>query len=208
MMICLTKKRKEEFIMAKVNGTKVITNKVRLSFVHVLEPHAFEGQEEKYSTMLIISKDDKETLKAMHTAIKTAYDAAKSDKLKGVKFDRLKTSLRDGDEEMDTEERPEFEHAMFINVSSKTKPQVVKREDGMLVKTDDADDVYSGVYAIASINFYAYNTAGNKGVTAGLNNILTTGKGDFLGGRANAESDFGDLDWEDDDDSDDDDMFA
>lgn len=193
--------------MAKVNGTKVITNKVRLSFVHVLEPHAMEeGQEEKYSCMLIIPKSDKETLKAMKEAIKTAYEGAKSDKLKGVKFDRLKTTLRDGDEEMDTEERPEFENAMFINVSSKTKPQVVKREDGMLVKTDDPDDVYSGVYAIASINFYAYSTAGNKGVTAGLNNILTTCKGDFLGGRANAESDFGDLDWDDEEDNDDD-MF-
>ncbi|HDT7288916.1 TPA: DUF2815 family protein, partial [Enterococcus faecalis] len=110
----------------------------------------------------------------------------------------------DGDEEMDTEERPEFENAMFINVSSKTKPQVVKREDGVLVKTDDPDEVYSGVYAIASINFYAYSTAGNKGVTAGLNNILTLCKGDFLGGRANAESDFGDLEWEDEED----DMFS
>ncbi len=140
--------------------------------------------------------------------IASPYEAAKTDKLKGIKFDRLKTTLRDGDEEMDIEERPEFENAMFINVSSKTKPQVVKREDGILVKTDSADDVYSGVYAIASINFYAYSTAGNKGVTAGLNNILTTCKGDFLGGRANAESDFGDLDWDDEDDSNDDDMFA
>lgn len=192
--------------MAKVNGTKVITNKVRLSFVHVLEPHAFEGQEPKYSTMLLISKDDKETLDCMKKAIKTAYDAAKDNKLKGVKFERLKTSLRDGDEEMDTEERPEFENMMFMNVSSTNKPQVVKREDGILVKTDDPDDVYSGVYAIASINFYAYNTAGNKGVTAGLNNILTTGKGDYLGGRASADSDFGDLDW--DEEEDDDDMFA
>lgn len=192
---------------AKVNGTKVITGKVRLSFVHVLEPHAMEeGQEKKYSAMLIIPKEDKETIKAMKAAIKTAYEAAKGDKLKGVKFDRLKTTLRDGDEEMDTEERPEFENAMFINVSSKTKPQVVKREDGMLVKTEDPDEVYSGVYAIASINFYAYSTAGNKGVTAGLNNILTTCKGDFLGGRANAESDFGDLDWDDEEDNDDD-MF-
>ena len=192
--------------MVKVNGTKVITNKVRLSFVHVLEPHAFEGQEAKYSTMLIISKDDKETLKAMNSAIKAAYEAGKSDKLKGVKFDRLKTSLRDGDEEMDTEERPEFENAMFINVSSKTKPQVLKKENGMKIGTTDPDDIYSGVYAVVSINFYAYNTAGNKGVTAGLNNIFTTGKGEFLGGRASAESDFADVDW--DDEEDDDDMFA
>lgn len=193
--------------MAKINGTKVITNKVRLSFVHVLEPHAMEeGQEKKYSTMLLIPKDDKETIKYMKQAIKAAYEAAKSDKLKGVKFDKLKITLRDGDDEMDIEERPEFEGMYFMNVSSKTQPQVVKREDGMLVKTDSPDDVYSGVYAIASVNFYAYNTAGNKGVSAGLNNILTTGKGDYLGGRANAESDFGDLDW--DAEEDDDDMFA
>lgn len=192
--------------MATVNGTKVITGKVRLSFVHVLEPHAFEGQEEKYSTMLIISKDDKETLKAMRKAIKAAYEAGKNDKLKGVKFEKLKVTLRDGDEEMDTEERPEFENAMFINVSSKDKPQILKREDGIRVKTDDSDDIYSGVFAFVSINFYAYSTAGNKGVTAGLNNIFTTCKGDFLGGRSSAESDFADLDW--DDEEDDDEMFA
>lgn len=186
--------------MAKVNGTKVVTNKVRLSYVSLLEPKAFEGQEAKYSTMLLIPKSDTETLKAMKTAIKNAYEASKNDKLKGVKFDRLKTTLRDADEEFDTEEQPELADMMFINVSSKTKPQVVKREDGMLVKTEDPDEVYSGVYAIASINFFAYNTAGNKGVTAGLNNILTTGKGDYLGGRASAESDFGDLEWEDDED--------
>lgn len=192
--------------MAKLNGTKVITNKVRLSFVHVLEPHAMEeGQEKKYSAMLLVPKDDKETLGYMKKAIKAAYEANKGDKLKGVKFEKLKTTLRDGDEEMDIEDRPEFEGMMFMNVSSKTKPQVVKREDGILVKTEDPDDIYSGVYAIVSINFYAFNTAGNKGVTAGLNNIMTTGKGDFLGGRANAESDFGDLEW---DDEDDDDMFA
>ncbi|WP_071131346.1 DUF2815 family protein [Enterococcus timonensis] len=191
--------------MAKANGTKVITNKVRLSYANVLQPKAFEGQEAKYSTMLIIDKSDKETLDAMKKAIKAAYEAAKDNKLKGVKPGNLKTTLRDADEEMDTDEQPEFANKMFINVSSKTKPQVVKREGGMLVKTDSPDDVYSGVYAIASINFYAYATAGNKGISAGLNNILTTGKGDFLGGRANAESDFSDVDWEDDSD---DDMFA
>ncbi|KFN93628.1 phage protein [Tetragenococcus muriaticus PMC-11-5] len=97
---------------------------------------------------------------------------------------------------------------MFINVSTKTAPQIVKRESGNMIKTTDPDDVYSGVYAMVSMNFYAYNTAGNKGVSAGLNNILTTGKGDFLGGRASAESDFGDMEWEDDFEDDTDDMFS
>ena len=35
--------------MAKVTGTKVITNQVRLSFVHVLEPHAMEEGHVDYS---------------------------------------------------------------------------------------------------------------------------------------------------------------
>lgn len=188
--------------MAELKGTKVITNKVRLSFVSVLEPKAFEGQEPKYSTMVLISKDDKETLDAINGAIKTAYEAAKGDKLKGVKFEKLKTTLRDAEEEFDLEENPEMENMMFINVSSKKKPQVVKREDGLMVKTDSADDVYSGVYASVSMNFFAFNTAGNKGVSAGLNNIMTFCKGDYLGGRASAESDFGGLDWDDEDDAD------
>lgn len=192
--------------MAKVNGTKVITNKVRLSFAHVLEPHAFEGQEPKYSTMILIPKDDKETLGAIKSAIKTAYEEGKDSKLKGVKPNNLKTTLRDADDEFDTEEQPEFANMMFMNVSAKTAPQIVKREKGLLVKTEDPDDVYSGVYAMVSMNFYAYNTAGNKGISAGLNNILTTGKGEFLGGRASAESDFGDVEW--DDEEDDDDFFA
>ncbi|MCO8291288.1 DUF2815 family protein [Tetragenococcus halophilus] len=195
--------------MAKLNGTKVVTNKVRLSFAHVLEPHAFEGQEPKYSTMVLIPKSDEETLNSIKSAIKTAYEDAKSDKLKGVKPNNLKTTLRDGDDEFDTEGQPEFKDTMFINVSSKTAPQIVKRESGNMIKTTDPDDVYSGVYAMVSMNFYAYNTAGNKGVSAGLNNILTTGKGDFLGGRASAESDFGDMEWDDDfEDDDGEDMFS
>lgn len=193
--------------MAKRNGTKVITNKVRLSYANLLQPKAFEGQEAKYSTMLLIDKDDKETVKLMKEAIKEAYEAAKGDKLKGVKTDRLKTTLRDGDDEFDTDERPEFANKYFINVSSKTKPGLVKREGGMTVKTDDPDEIYSGVYAFASINFYAYNTAGNKGISAGLNNIMTTGKGDYLGGRASADADFGDMDWDDEEESGDD-FFA
>ena len=193
--------------MAKLNGTKVITNKVRLSYAHVLEPHAFEGQEPKFSTMILIDKDDKETLDAIKSAIKTTYTEAKDTKLKGVKPNNLKVTLRDADEEFDTEEMPEYANKMFMNISAKTAPSIVKREKGMLVKTADPDEVYSGVYAMVSMNFYAYNTAGNKGISAGLNNILTTCKGDFLGGRASAESDFGDMDW-DDDEPNDDEFFA
>lgn len=187
-------------MVADVNSTKVITGKVRLSFVNLLEPKAFEGQEPKYSTMLLIPKDDEKTVSAIKKAIKNAYEAEKNGKLKGVKASNLKTTLRDGDEEFDTDEYPEFANHYFMNVSSKQAPGIIDKYKN---KVDSADEVYSGVYARVSINFYAYNTAGNKGVSAGLNNVQIVAKGDYLGGRASADSDFDE--W--DDDEDDDDIF-
>ena len=51
-------------------------------------------------------------------------------------------------------------------------------------------EVYSGVYGRASVNFYAFNQSGNKGIGAGLNNVLKTRDGEFLGGRVSADTDF------------------
>ncbi len=39
-------------------ATKVITGKVRASFVHVFEPQSINGSEPKYSVSLIIPKSD------------------------------------------------------------------------------------------------------------------------------------------------------
>ncbi|WP_416353907.1 DUF2815 family protein [Agrilactobacillus fermenti] len=187
------------------SATKVITGKVRLSFVHLLEPHAFEGQDPKYSTMILIPKSDKQTLNRIKKAQKAAYDAAKSSKLKGVKPENLKTTLRDGDEEQDTESYPEFKNHYFINLSSRTKPGIV---DAHRDPVTSEEEVYSGVYARVSMNFYAYNTAGNKGISAGLNNVQIIADGDFLGGRARAEDDFDDWESDDDEAEVDDDLFG
>lgn len=179
--------------------TKVITGKVRLSFVHLLEPHAYEGQEAKYSTMILIPKSDTKTINAIKAAQKAALEQGIASKFGGKKPTNIKTTLRDGDEEMDTEERPEFAGHYFMNVSSKTKPGLL---DKAKRKTESPDDIYSGVYAYVSINFFAYNTAGNKGISAGLNHVMALGEGDYLGGRASAEADFEDIepeDYEDDD---------
>lgn len=183
------------------NSTKVITGKVRLSYVALLEAKAFEGQEPKFSTVILIPKEDKATLAKIKKAQKVAYEANKSDKLKGVKFEKLKTTLRDGDDDdsIDLESNPEYADHYFMAVSSKTRPGIV---DKYKEAVDSADEVYSGVYARVSLNFYAYNTAGNKGVTAGLNNVMIVAKGDYLGGRASAESDFADIEIDDDDDDD------
>ena len=50
-------------------ATKVITGKVRASFVNVFEPKSINGSEPKYSCSLIIPKSDVDTLKKINAAI-------------------------------------------------------------------------------------------------------------------------------------------
>ena len=56
-----------------------------------------------------------------------------------------------------------------------------------------------GVYGRASINFYAFNSNGNRGIACGLNNIQKLADGTPLGGHSRAEDDFADVDDDDED---------
>lgn len=186
--------------MAKlVNETKVITNKVRFSYVHVFKPEAVsddEGAEKKYSVAIIIPKSDKETLKLIKQAVDNAKEAGKSTKYGGKIPANLKLPLRDGDEEREGDEA--YENAYFINATAKTKPGVVDREMNPIT---DEEEFYSGCYGRASITFYPFEAKGNKGVAAGLNHVQKTSEGEPLGGRVSVEVDFEDaVDFEDDDD--------
>ena len=62
-------------------------------------------------------------------------------------------------------------------------------------------ELYSGCYGRASLNFYAYNTNGNKGIACGLNGLQKLRGGEPLGGRGNVANDF-DIEVDDDDDDD------
>lgn len=79
---------------------------------------------------------------------------------------------------------------------------LVEKELGKDVNADrqpilDRSEVYSGVYGRASINFYAFNSNGNKGIACGLNNLQKIKDGEPLGGKSRAEDDF-DTEEEDD----------
>lgn len=178
--------------------TKVVTGKVRLSYCHVFEPQAAEGSETpKYSTVLMIPKSDKATMKKLRAAEQAAAEAGKNSKFGGKIPSNLKSIIHDGDEEADLDKNPEYENHWYMSVSSKTRPGVVDRDLNPIL---DSTDVYSGCYVRASINAYAYEYKGKKGVSFGLNHIQKLADGDFLGGRSRAEDDFDPLGDEDDDD--------
>lgn len=169
-------------------STKVITGKVRFSYAHVFEPIAMtEGQDAKYQVSLIIPKSDLKTLEKIEKAIEAAKVVGK-DKISknGKLMPGLKMPLRDGDE--DRPDNPEYANCMFINCSSKLKPGIVDKDLNPIMSQDE---FYSGCYGRASINFYAFNNAGNRGIACGLNNLQKLADGEPLAGGASAETDFG-----------------
>lgn len=181
--------------VAKVEGTKVITGMVRFSYVNVFNARSFDAnQDEKYSLCLIIDKKDKDTIKAINQAIEAAKEIGKNSKWGGKIPKNIKLPLRDGEERED--EAEEYQGKMFVNASSKTKPGIIDKNKNEIL---DSTEVYSGCYGRASLNFYPFESNGNKGVAVGLNNVQMLKDGEPLGAaRQSAEDDFDDLDDEDD----------
>ncbi len=161
----------------KTNSTKVVTGVVRLSYEHVWEPASVNGSNPKYSVSLIIPKSDTKTIAAINQAIDNAIrDGAAKFGGKIPPKGALKLPLRDGDTEREDEA---YRDAYFINANSTTAPQIV-----------DRSEVYSGCYARVSINFYAFNSNGNRGIACGLGNIQKVRDGEPLGGKTSAADDF------------------
>lgn len=172
--------------MANVSKTKVITGKnTRLSYFHGWEPTSINGGPERYSVSVLIPKDDKETVKAINDAIDAAIEEGIA-KFGGKKPNKaaIKLPLRDGDTEREDEA---YAGHWFVNANSKTAPQIV---DKAIKPILDRDEVYSGCYARVSLNFYAFNSNGNKGIACGLGNIQKIRDGESLGGRSSATDDF------------------
>ena len=183
------------------NPTKVITGKhTIMSYLNVNEPKTpLGGGTPKYSVSLIIPKSDTVTVEKIKAAMKAAFDEGQS-KLKDKNgivpdYETLKKPLRDGDKERKGDDA--YKNSWFVNANSTTKPGVVDGDRNPIL---DSSELYSGIIGRASVNFYAFNSNGNRGIACGLNNIQKLADGKPLGGHSRAEDDFADLDEDDDED--------
>lgn len=168
--------------------TKVVIKNVRLSYAHLFEPRAVEGSDEKkYSCVALIDKGDTEAIEAIKQGVANALRNAGLTRLSVASaVDKL---LRDGD----LKDSESYKGKFYMNVKSDKKPSVVKRNaDNTIVNVTDEEEVYSGCYAMMSVNLHAYDRNGNKGVGAYLRAVCKTADGERLsGGVANAADDFG-----------------
>ena len=169
-----------------MNKTKVITGMdTRLSYFHGWEPVSINGSAEKYSVSVLIPKSDTQTVNAINAAIDAAIEDGIA-KFGGKKPNKaaIKLPLRDGDAERDDEA---YKGHWFINANSDTAPGIVDADRQPILTRSE---MYSGVKGRASINLYAYNVNGNRGIACGLNNLQKISDGIPLGGKSRAEDDF------------------
>lgn len=178
------------------NDTKVVFGPCRLSYTHVFNKFSPDGDGEgKFMTNILIPKSEKKTIEAIKKAIEAAKKAAIVAKWGGKEPKKLDLPLRDGDDKEDEVYKDHF----YLNAKSNSRPGVV---DKKCVPIVDEEEVYSGVWAVISVTFYGYDVSGNRGVACGLNNIMKYKDDEHLGGRVSAESDFGDMGFDDEDDED------
>lgn len=176
-----------------VNPAHVVTGKVRISYEHLFKPYASPGNTEaKYSCTVLVPKSDVATKQRIDAAIRAATEAGVSKSWNGVRPPMVAVPVYDGDGTRPSDGMPFGEecrgHWVFT-ASSKQAPQVV---DLGLNPIINQSDVYSGMYARVSVNFFPYNSNGKKGIGCGLNNVQKLEDGEPLGGRTNAADDFAD----------------
>ena len=177
--------------MYQNDAMKVLTGEARLSYVNVVTPRAAQqGGEPKYSVTLLIPKSDVATKADIDASIQAAAQEAVSKVWGGVRPPQIRVPIYDGDGV-----RPsgvpfgeECRGHWVITASTKLKPQVVGM-DNINVELAPSD-IYSGMYARVTINFFGYNRAGKRGIGCGLGNVMKTRDGEPLAGTASAASDF------------------
>ena len=168
-------------------STKVITGKVRFSYVSIFEAKAPQsGGEPKYSVTLLIPKSDTVTLEK----IKAAMAEARENFVKKNGANSLPVkpnhTMHDGDGTRDSGDPygTECKGCYVITVSSKQKPVIV---DNFRNEITDPGELYSGCYGRAAINFYGYSKSGKKGISAGLLSIQKLHDGEPFGTTGSAD---------------------
>jgi len=174
----------------KTEFVKCMSPKFRASFAQVFTPKSMEGSTvEKYSVVMLFDKEAQATpeYKAMKAAAKKKLvEKFGADEKKWPA--NLKNPFRSGAEKSGKYEGY-TDDVIFVTASSlaKNKPGIVDNNRQDIISEEG---FYSGCYARATINPYAYSKAGNNGVAFGLLNIQKLGDGEPFSGKTAAKDDF------------------
>lgn len=169
-----------------------ILQHVRFSYVKVWEAEETPSGDMKYGACIMIEKTNKAALAEYQKGVAAAVaKGLEKGKITKAKVKSLRMPLRDGDEEFESGDRgAEFKGFFFMNAGRAEKkgaPGVVGPDAKPIM---DQDEFYSGCWGHVDVNFFAYDTSGNRGIGVGLNNVMKTKDGDRLDGKQKAEDAF------------------
>ena len=191
----------------KIERVRMKTPVFRVSFPNLFEARAIEGDpnsKPKFGVSALWTPA-KFTAKEKELWKKIMGELDKEAKRKfGKPWKELpsnvKRGLRNGDEKDGMDGYGEG--TRFANLTTKTRPGVVDKDRNEISPEEgNADEIYPGCYARATVVVYSYDNKG-KGVAIGLNNIQKVKDGPRLDNRVAAEDDFEDeieSDWLDQD---------
>lgn len=175
-----------------MSKTTVQTPTFRMSYPALFEAKLNDQNGKmEYSVVALFAKG--EDLSALKAAAQAAIAKKWPDKTKRPK--NLKTPFRDqADRAKEDAEGREVlpagyeKGAIFITLKSKERPGLVDKT-GKRIITDETE-LYSGCYARALVNAYAYEVKGNAGVAFGLQHVQKVRDGEPLSGRVRPEEAF------------------
>ncbi len=171
------------------NSHHHVTPAFRMSFQNLLEPKGFKGSEPKYSVVCLFPEGEK--LNDIQASIKAVIKEKWGDNPPK----KLKLPIHDQEEK---EEYDGYEAgSLYCTLSSKYAPQIIMPDKSPLVADDE---VYSGRWARATCNVYAWDNDFGKGVSIGLKNVQLLRHADNLTGRKSAVEEFDEVEIDDDDD--------
>lgn len=163
----------------KTKINKLTTPEFRASFPTLFKAQSFNEGKEKFSVVMVFPKST--DLSPLKAAARAAAQARWPNGLPA----NLRSPFREGSEKGDLEGfGPD---TVFITSSTIRKPGVVDRQLNHII---DPDAFYAGCYARATVSAFAYDQAGNKGISFGLHNVQFLRDGEPLAGGTKAEDDF------------------
>ena len=173
----------------------ITINNVRLSYCNLFQakpPFNNPNGDPKFSCTILVPKTNTEAKAAIDAAIQQAIESGVAKAWGGVRPPQPNICIHDGDGVKPSDGSPYGEECkgMWVFTASAKQDRPPFVVDGQVQKIIDPTQVYSGMWANVNVNFFAYNSAGKKGIGCGLNGVQKVRDDVPLSGQVTPEEAF------------------
>lgn len=173
----------------------ITINNVRLSYCNLFQakpPFNNPNGDPKFSCTILVPKTNTEAKAAIDAAIQQAIESGVAKAWVGVRPPQPNICIHDGDGVKPSDGSPYGEECkgMWVFTASAKQDRPPFVVDGQVQKIIDPTQVYSGMWANVNVNFFAYNSAGKKGIGCGLNGVQKVRDDVPLSGQVTPEEAF------------------